>query len=201
MRGSWVGALCPHGKNFSRPVGKQCERGKKSAAPRAGQFCFAGVVVAVVETEHAAYSHNENLWVTCPGSQPQLKTIKVKTTGSQRTDDTCLPASTPEASSVDFGFRASAGLLVDTQSVRDHRRAGVRQPEASSVLRTAPELRRTSTTSVTADAVAEVRTPSRGDLRGSSLTVTCGCGVTLRSTGQQHRAPHPRDHRQRWPQA
>ena len=58
---------------------------------------------------------------------------------------------------MDFGFRTSAGLLVDTQSIRDHRRAGVQQPEASSVLGTAPELKRTPTTSVTPDAAAEVR--------------------------------------------
>ena len=59
-----------------------------------------------------------------------------------------------------FGFRTSAGLLFDTQSVRDHRRAGVQQPEASSVLGTAPKLRRTSTTSVTPDAAVKVRIPS-----------------------------------------
>ena len=138
------------------------------------------------------------------GSQTQVKTIRVKTTASQRADDVGQPAPTPKASSVELGVRASAGLLIDTQSVLDHRRAGVQHPEASLVPGTAPELRRTSTTSVTPDAAAEVRDSvgpyaqkscsSRGDSRSSSLTVTLptkgsplylvigGCSVTLRTT-------------------
>ena len=143
-------------------------------------------------------------------SHTQVKTIRVKTT-----------ASTPEASSVDFDFRASAGLLFDTQSVPDHRRVGVQHPEASSILGTAPELRRTSTTSARPDAAAEVRThsprpharkscSSHGDIRSSSLTVT---PPTKKRTSTVHRhkrlprdlawywsatrAPHPRDPQQR----
>ena len=88
-----------------------CLMGKTSRAPWASsardvslrEQCKFVLLALFWQTEHAADSHKNNLWATCPGNQPQVKTTNVKTTGSQRTDDVGQPASTPEACSVDFG--------------------------------------------------------------------------------------------------
>ena len=115
--GSWVGAHCPRGTQWLRepclcsgPVVTSMHRGR-------------GLVVSL-----------PLLWQwfrPTTTRQPQRKfvghlsrksksgeTVRVKTTLSQRTDDTCQPASTREGSSVDFGFRASAGLLFDFHTPR-----------------------------------------------------------------------------------
>ena len=173
MLGSWVGALCPPvGHWFQEPC--LCSGPVVMSMPRG-----RGLVILLAL-----------LWQWLRPTTPRTATkivghLSRKSNSGENnqsqddsvtTDRRHLP--TPEASCVDFGFRASAGLLFDTQSVRDHRRQGVQQPKASSVLGTAPELRRTSTTS---DAAGEVRTQSprpyarkscssRRYIRGSSVT-------------------------------
>ena len=124
------------------------------------------VLLALFWPDHAADSHTENLWVTCPrktnstdynqGQDDSVTTDRRRPASFSRSVgkysetlgfapplDFCL---TPSRSQWTGAAAQSATTLPQARRPReaatDHRRAGVQQPEASSVPGSAPELRR-----------------------------------------------------------